>query len=542
MVSFKTVLITLFGLASSELACNRSFTATDGSAPKFFSENIRAFGRGVFDLNLIPTPMTTDPNIARRQVIFGRRSSYRLAFFKVSYERQTPGDEGRVVATNFVGDMQITEQSLLARKIPISTQRPQQTLENGAYAAVLCENLSPCAPPMLETLTAYKSAVQKGVCGNANKNGNLDESCGKMLLRDSVSDVPFLGVAYPLTVRNGKFVTGDDRLNYVGGTRGDLNLADPNGGSTSGSLAINSECSDRLAASSPRLGGFNARMLDSDLCASGIGTADGLDSVRNLATDAVTSQFDGQATSIFNKLPERLAATRSPLAGGPFGLGDSDCFLPGTPVAVVVTQSGSLQSTEKKVEDLKVGDHVYNPLLRKAFPIKIVHHDQKSGEAYYQLSTAETSSLRVTSVHPLVTPEGYTSADLLYKKIVQGKKMYVLTTKSLPVRERTDFQWTLVTEMKPIPSSQAYDVYNFEVDLQRPLVFPGDNGWVFPMTTASGNQCEVPSCSEFYASSNGIVTGDFSRQRIQQELLQQSMAGLNAAFAPPVSGIQQVVK
>lgn len=540
-------------------SCNRNAPRDAGSAPKFFSENIRSYGFGVYDLTLTPKAIVRDTAPERRGVVFGRRSTYRLAFYRVVYERNTPGSEGAVVETRYVGDMQIPEQKFLAHKIPISTQRSGGTLEDGAYVAVVCENLAKCVAPATTTLTAYKAQIQSGACGNANNSatGAFDEKCAKILLAESpaeasaASPIHFLAVAYPLTVRGGKFVTGDDHLYYVQNEMPNLSLASESGtrqARPSFALA-EAVCSDRLAALKDSLGGFNARMLDTDLCPTDTDAAGGRGVAPERLSEAM-AHFNGTSSSIVDgtsaEVPHGgLSAEEGPgtilteggRAGGrrlritPIGFGEGDCFLEGTTLAVATTTGGALRVTEKRVEEIRVGDFIYNPLLRKAYPVEVTHKDEKSGETFYEIATSQTPPLRVTSVHPIVTPEGYTSAELLYKRWAQRLKTYVLATRNLPVKDRADLVWAEVTEMKPIRSLSSYFVYNIETKSDRSILFPGDNSWVFPMTTVSGNQCEEPSCSEFYVSSNRLVTGDLARQKILQAIVQQSMNGMNALFA-----------
>jgi hypothetical protein len=106
MAGLKSLFLFLGGILALSGSCTQISTSNQsGSAPQFFSENIRGFGRGAFDLTLVPTGFPADRNLSRRQIDVERRSSYRLAFFKVNYERQVDGNEGRVLETAFVGEM-----------------------------------------------------------------------------------------------------------------------------------------------------------------------------------------------------------------------------------------------------------------------------------------------------------------------------------------------------------------------------------------------------------------------------------------------------
>lgn len=144
------------------------------------------------------------------------------------------------------------------------------------------------------------------------------------------------------------------------------------------------------------------------------------------------------------------------------------CFPPGTKITMA-------DGSEKNIEDIRVGESVWNPVLDKAVKIKqIIESAEK--EPLIRLTYA-SGDIRVTQTHPVVTPDGIVQA----RDLAVGDKILDGTTR---VHE------LLVVEELPVKTGQ----------------------WVVNLILESS--ADVAPEQQHLLLSDGVITGDMLLQNL----------------------------
>ncbi|MBF0443395.1 MAG: hypothetical protein HQK54_15920, partial [Oligoflexales bacterium] len=215
-----------FACVFFSMSCTKKKENSGTSRITFYDDNFFKFGGSSQDsLSLRSTPICNLSLASRLGTLDDTTDKgFVLKFFKVNYEK-LPEDQAvnGSVDGKAVSVVATEKQSFLSKDI-VESQKieivPQfyddSAMNDGHYLAILCKTESACLPPSIESLNQYKEKFQRGECGKAS-DGQLSAACKEILLSGAV-DGSFFGITYPVTVKNSKFVQGDNDFVYLAAT------------------------------------------------------------------------------------------------------------------------------------------------------------------------------------------------------------------------------------------------------------------------------------------------------------------------------------
>ena len=524
-------------IASTAILANCHRQDNPGAALAFSDDALSIFeGQQQDNLGLGSIPLFS-AQLATERGSLGTLKDYyfRLKFFKVEYAElgqkvngSTEGDVTNVIDVH--REMVISRDNLEGGHIAISPIYDNSYLIDGYYMIVMCRNASPCEPPAAATLTQYKNLFQSG----AKCQGIGSESCKETLFADSATDHPFLGIVYPVTVAAKKFTAGDNDISFIAGSASPagLGLADVSTStaiwesSGNGYEPVNGNAFDSGSPAAPGKGNLNAGTG---------GTPDNgnfWETVGKvliwLNTTGASSGGGNTAAANAQAAAGVAAANAAAAAAAAAGARAQDCFVAGTRIAVVAfAPDGSILAIgEKPIEEITVGEYVYNPLLRSAFQVKKLYR-QDNYDPIYTIQVISSApevnlDLTVSAAHPVITKVGIKPVALL------AESDKVLLVNKIPVTSQSDYSWFSVKKLLKTTIPGTVKIYNMDVD-QNPIPVGQSadaSPWHFTVSR-DDPACQAKGCSANFLSSNQIVSGDLAKQAETEKMLQTAFVNIN---------------
>ena len=525
-------------LAGALSACRNSSKNSD-AALSFSHDDLYQFqGADQTALSIRPVPVYGEELATQRGAVGEVKDYYfRLKFYRVVYQMlkekvngSFEGDVTEVIDTH--REMVISRDNIAGGNLKVKPVFDNgDFLVDGFYVIVMCRNLTACAAPSAAALTKYKNMFQDGQCVGAN-----DTVCKRAIMNDSAATNPFLGIAYPINVANKKFTSGDNDLVYIAASTQVAGLA----------LAEANQATEVFESS----GGGYEPAADSSESPNGLNTGNSTGSSKPADSNAsfwdgvgktliwlnsVGGSSGGDHTAANNAAiaASNAAAAQSAAASFPAAARSNDCFVAGSRIAVVsFTQDGAVdQIGEKDVENIVVGDYVYNPLLRSAFLVKTVYQEENH-DAIYTIEVKSDSPqlderLTVSAAHPVITKVGVKPVALL------EETDKILMVNKVPVTSKTDYSWFAVKKLLRTTTPGTIKIYNLDIDSKAIKIGANPNeAWWYYAVSKDATGCAMEGCSENFLSSNKIVTGDLAKQQTTEKLLQRAFVEINNSKSP----------
>ncbi|MBF0440963.1 MAG: hypothetical protein HQK54_03595 [Oligoflexales bacterium] len=544
----KTGLIALPILAAWTLyGCFKNRPVNDSGLTFNHDDLFQFQGADQDNLLLISTPLCSPDIISQKgSLLTAKDGLLKLKFYKVEYEalseKVNGSQEGDVISvTETTKEMGLSKDSVESGNIGITPNFSEDdAMNDGHYVAVLCDTSKPCIPPSREALTAYKNKFQAGECGKAS-DGKLKVSCKEILFNgDAKSN--YLGITYPVTVKNRKFTQGDFDFVYLTGNTGGKaegtgcgtemakdNVIFESSGNKSTDTAQPFDPSQVSGTTTPRGLNPDGTPIDGSTPGSpGTSTSD-IPGGPNSGSGGIKPPFDSGIPGQFSGTPQTISPP--PIAPPPLppippvppinwgqamqNAGNlmnmfSECFSKGTKIIVVkVDSSGKIiDFGQKKVEDIVEGDHIYEPIKKAPYRVYEKTSDIQT-VALYRLDISGNGgndiSLTVSSAHPILTDQGLTQIS----NIQEGQR--VLYAGDSTIDSGTKLLWVKVKRLTRLGKRAVQMRAGSE---------KGEKVYNFKLESVNGKSSRAKGSEGVYAISNKIVTGDLNTQMALEKMTQ----------------------
>jgi hypothetical protein len=507
---------------SALLGCN---DRNQDSKLDFASDSLEKYSDAdFFDIKLKPKPIRADQRLDKRSLDLTQHL-FQLRFFRIHYRNDVPLDqplEGDIIKLQDEGGSVLTADKLADSVIEITTAIERRRLiPDGHYAAVICPiSMTKTKDCLIDALplTTYKKEVQAGRCGKISAdNASLNERCKKLLFEGKNT---FTAIAYPLTSKNNKFISGDKEMVYLKSSSFQLagsTAVDPNCVNEVGSMPTNGMANEVLSGVCE--GEEPAKTPTPPTPPTPTKTNPPPPSPPQLPQIPPVVQqprfppwppFPMQDPRSFNPRPNFAGF---PPGSMPMGAMGNDCFLAGTKILGVrgaEFQQEQSRLTTLEIQTIQAGDWVYNPLTNALYKVTSLNVESLSkGKMIYKI---EDSSIQMTGVHPVIRSNGYDIIAALFKDFEQssqkdtllyassGKLIYKSVTVFKEATSEDSRVFNVVTD-----SSQAIMVSGKTMDLK-------DLPQKFNCTAKDNKAClhylAVGDESDLY-----LVAGDFVKQQ-----------------------------
>ena len=181
---------------------------------------------------------------------------------------------------------------------------------------------------------------------------------------------------------------------------------------------------------------------------------------------------------------------------------------------------------EKSIEELSVGEYVYNPLLRSAFRIKNIYREENHDPIYTIQVTSSSPEVKldltVTAAHPVVTKAGIKPVALL------DENDKILLVNKIPVTSKSDYSWFSVKKLLRTVVPGSVKVYNMDFEPTGIKIeeHAGEFFWTYSISRSDAS-CQATGCAENFLSSNQIVSGNITKQQDTEKMLQEAFININ---------------
>ncbi|MBF0442948.1 MAG: hypothetical protein HQK54_13660 [Oligoflexales bacterium] len=496
----------------------------DESGLTFNHDDLFTFsGQQQENLILRSTPVCSPLLVAQKgSLMTAKDGLFKLKFYKVGYEsllEKVKGSfEGDVTSVKEIDkEMAISKDAVESGSIGITPNFTSgNALADGHYIAILCERDKTCIPPSIETLTAYKNKFQDGECGKAS-DGKLKASCKELILGDEKSN--FIGVTYPVSVKDKKFTQGDfdfvylfsKNQNSINPCGNELALDNVIFESSPGDPSVEgasqpSDPSQVGSTTTPRSQEIGPDGVSAGLPATGDinpGSFGNTDGIPPIPTPVMPPQ-----------LPPIPPIPPMPPMMPPMMNMVGECFSKGTKIIVVsVDSKGKITDFgQKDVEEVVEGDYIFEPVRNTAYRVYEKTTDIQT-VALYRIDIkgkdGKNISLTVSSAHPVLTDFGLTQVSNIQEgySVLYASDSYLARTGKLTWKkvERLTRLGKRAVQMRA-GDDKGERVYNFRLE------------------AISGKTEKATSESGIYAISNRIVTGDLNTQSALENTTQHNFA------------------